>query len=91
MNISKLFKELENYIADELNGELILEGNRIVWSYDLDRDGATQDIEAIDDDELEFRKEIDDETDTYHEFQDYDEDLNIFIFIYLVKFIFSNI
>jgi len=53
MNISELFEQLQN-ILDDLNGEIILEGNCIVWSYDLDRDGATQDIEATDDDELEF-------------------------------------
>ena len=54
MNISELFEELQNSIADELSGELILEGNRIVWSYDLDRDGATPDIEVNDDDDVEF-------------------------------------
>jgi len=54
MNISELFEELQDNILEDLNGELILEGNCIFWSYDLDRDGATQDIEATDDDDVEF-------------------------------------
>jgi hypothetical protein len=54
MNISELFEELQDNILEELNGELILEGNCIIWSYDLDRDGATQDLEVNDDDEIEF-------------------------------------
>ena len=54
MNISELFDKLQDNIPEELNGELILEGNCIIWSYDLDRDGATQDLEISDDDDAEF-------------------------------------
>jgi hypothetical protein len=54
MNISELFEKLQDDISEELNGELILEGNCIIWSYDLDRDGATQDLEISDDDDVEF-------------------------------------
>jgi hypothetical protein len=54
MNICELFEELQDNIAGDLNGELILEGNCIIWSYDLDRDGATPDLEIADDDEQEY-------------------------------------
>ena len=55
MNINELFEKLQEDILGNLTGDLILEGNCIVWSYDLDRDGATQDIEANDDDaEFDF-------------------------------------
>lgn len=54
MNISELFEELQDNILDNLNGELILEGNCIIWSYDLDRDGATPDLGISDDDDVEF-------------------------------------
>ena len=54
MNINELFEELQDNISDELKGELILIGNCIIWSYDLDRNGVVEDIEHHDDDELEF-------------------------------------
>lgn len=54
MNICELFEELQDNIFDDLNGELSLEGNCIIWSYDLDRDGATPDLEVSDDDDVEF-------------------------------------
>lgn len=54
MNICELFEELQDNIFDDLNGELSLEGNCIIWSYDLDRDGATPDLEVADDDDVEF-------------------------------------
>jgi hypothetical protein len=59
MNISELFEKIQEDILDELRGEIILEGNCIVWSYDIDRDGmpideATDEDVDLDDDELEF-------------------------------------
>jgi len=54
MNISELFEELQDNILDDLNGELILEGNCIVWSYDIDRDAVPENNNVEDDDDLEF-------------------------------------
>jgi len=55
MNINELFEELQNNILEELNGELILDGNCIVWSHDIDREEIIDDIELNeDDDELEY-------------------------------------
>lgn len=54
MNINELFEELQDNILDELNGELILEGNCIIWSYDIDRDGMPIEEKTDDEDELEF-------------------------------------
>lgn len=56
MNINKLFEKMEEDSFNEnLNGELVLEGNCIVWSFDLDKN--SEEIEAPqvnDEDELEF-------------------------------------
>jgi len=36
MNISKLFEEIQNeFVSEELNGEFLLHGNVIIWSYNL--------------------------------------------------------
>jgi hypothetical protein len=72
MNISELFEKLQDDILEELNGELILEGNCIIWSYDLDRDSAVQDIEVNDDDEFDFTSATSPEELLQ---QGYDEDL----------------
>ena len=54
MNISELFEKLQDNVSNEFNGELILEGNCIIWSYDIDRDGMPVEEKTNDDDELEF-------------------------------------
>lgn len=39
MNISELFEELQdNFLPEELNGEFMLHGNVIIWSYNLTED-----------------------------------------------------
>ena len=56
MKINKLFEKLQDEtFSEDLNGEFILEGNCIIWSFDLDKNA--EEIEAPqvqDDDELEF-------------------------------------
>jgi hypothetical protein len=55
MNINELFEDLQDNVLDDLNGELILEKNCIIWSYDIDRDGAMVENESNDDiDEFEY-------------------------------------
>lgn len=54
MNINELFEELQDNILGELNGEIILQGNCIVWSYDIDRDGIAIIDDTEDDDDLEY-------------------------------------
>lgn len=45
MKVNELFKKIENYfVPEELNGEFQLQGNCIVWTYDLDND--SEEIEA---------------------------------------------
>jgi hypothetical protein len=48
MNISILFEELEK---EELRGELMLEGNCIIWSYNLNDDSEEIDIAEVNDDD----------------------------------------
>jgi len=52
MNINDLFENLQKSLIDEIKGELILNGNCIVWSYDLDRN--VEEIEITDDDEIDY-------------------------------------
>jgi len=54
MKINELFEELQDNVLEELNGEIILEGNCIIWSYDIDRDGIAIIDDTEDDDDLEF-------------------------------------
>ena len=54
MNISELFEKLQNDISNDFNGELILEGNCIIWSYDIDRNGMAVEEKTDDDEEVEF-------------------------------------
>ena len=50
MNINELFEEIQDeYIPEELNGEYLLQGNCIVWTYDLDDDA--EEIDNFDEDE----------------------------------------
>ena len=53
MNINELFEEIQDeFIPEELNGEFLLQGNCIVWSYNLDDDA--EDIEYGEDDDENF-------------------------------------
>ena len=50
MNINELFEEIQNeFLPEELNGEFLLQGNLIIWSYNLDEDA--EEIDYIEDDE----------------------------------------
>jgi hypothetical protein len=56
MNIKELLEKLQdNFHSDDLNGELILHGNCIIWEYNLDKDAEEIEI-PIDEqeDELNF-------------------------------------
>ncbi len=54
MNIRNLFEQLQDEVQDNLKGELVLEGNRIVWSYDIDKNGMPVEEDTNEEDELEF-------------------------------------
>jgi|WetSurMetagenome_2_1015567.scaffolds.fasta_scaffold984821_2 hypothetical protein len=57
MNISDLFDELqERFFPEDLNGELVLHGNCIVWSHKVENDIEDEDevSEFEDDDPLSF-------------------------------------
>jgi len=50
MNINELFEKIQDEFSfDELKGEFLLQGNCIVWSYNLEED--TEEIDYQDDDE----------------------------------------
>lgn len=54
MNICELFEELKDNVLDILNGDLVLQKKCIVWSYSLDNDGVTEDLELTDDEDYDF-------------------------------------
>jgi len=52
MNINELFDKLqEDGLTEDLGGELIIKGNCIIWTYDLNKN--SEEIEAPSDDEEE--------------------------------------
>lgn len=52
MEINQLFKKLqEDFITDESEGELILQGNCIIWTYVLDDDCEDIDLSEYEDDD----------------------------------------
>lgn len=54
MNINELFEKIqENFLPEQLKGEFQLQGNRIVWTYDIKKDSEETDIPDDDDDEAE--------------------------------------
>jgi len=59
MNINELFEKIQDkFLPEDLNGEFILQGNCIIWSYNLIND--SEEIEPPcedDDDELNFNFE----------------------------------
>ncbi len=76
MNISELFEEIQNkFLPEDLNGELTLHGNCIIWTYNLDE----EEVEIIvpNDDEDEDAPLFDFESSSSEELlQDaYDEDI----------------
>jgi hypothetical protein len=55
MNINELFEKLQDeYLPEELNGEFVLAGNLIVWTYDLDEDSEGISIDDEDDEDNNF-------------------------------------
>jgi len=52
MNINELFETIQDEIGiDGLNGEFLLDGKKIIWSYKISEDGDDLD-EMYDDDEM---------------------------------------
>jgi len=50
MNISELFETIQNeFLPEELNGEFLLHGNVIIWSYNLTED--SEELLYLDEDE----------------------------------------
>jgi hypothetical protein len=55
MNINELFNEFQNeFEEDELRGEFILQGNVIIWSFNLSDDEDILDCVEEEDDEYVF-------------------------------------
>jgi len=53
MNISELFETIQNeFLPEELNGEFLLHGNVIIWSYNLTED--SEELLYLDEDEEEL-------------------------------------
>jgi hypothetical protein len=50
MNINELFEEIQDeFILEDLNGEFLLQGRNIVWSYNLE--DSNEEIDFTEDDE----------------------------------------
>lgn len=57
MNISELFETIQDeLLSDELNGEFLLHGNVIIWSYNITEN--SEEAEYLDDDEESFNFEV---------------------------------
>jgi hypothetical protein len=55
MNINELFEKIqEKFSEEELKGEFTLQGNCIVWEYNLDNNSEEIQAPVNDDDELTF-------------------------------------
>jgi hypothetical protein len=64
MNISELFEKIQNnFDEDELRGEIILQGNVIIWSYNLsdDEDDFNCSEEDSDEDIFNYENRCDEE------------------------------
>jgi hypothetical protein len=75
MNVNELFEKIQdNFLPEELNGEFTLQGNCIIWTYDLD-DNDSEEISTPneDEDELGFGFETASSEELLHEA--YDDDL----------------
>ncbi len=55
MNIRELFEKIQDtFNSDNINGEFILQGNCIIWSYSLDNDSEDLPMLDVDDDEYVY-------------------------------------
>lgn len=53
MNINELFEEIQDeFIPEELNGEFLLQGSCILWSYDLEESAEEIDYDEDNDDNM---------------------------------------
>jgi hypothetical protein len=53
MNINELFETIQDeFLPEELNGDFLLHGNVIIWSYNLTED--SEELLYLDEDEEEF-------------------------------------
>lgn len=55
MNINELFEKIQDdFSSDELKGEFLLQGNCIIWSYNLEENTEEIDYQENDDDYFNF-------------------------------------
>jgi hypothetical protein len=55
LNISEVFEAIQDkFLPEELNGEFILQGNCIIWTYDLDEDSEVIPAPSEDDEESNY-------------------------------------
>lgn len=55
MNINELFEQIQDkFLPETLNGEFTLQGNCIIWTYNLDNDSEEIDMLSEDDEEEIF-------------------------------------
>ena len=55
MNINELFEKIQDkFFPEDLSGEFQLQGNCIVWTYNLENDSEEIPAPSEDDDELQF-------------------------------------
>jgi hypothetical protein len=74
MNVSELFEKIQdNFLPEELNGEFTLQGNCIIWTYNLEHDSEEIEMPNEDDDEIGFSFESQSTEELLNEA--YDEDL----------------
>jgi len=58
MKVNELFEKLEEkFLPEDLNGELQLQGNCIIWTYNLDNNSEEIEPPEGDDDDLSFNFE----------------------------------
>jgi hypothetical protein len=55
MNINELFEQIQDkFLPEDLNGEFTLQGNCIIWTYNLDNDSEEIDVPNEEDEEQTF-------------------------------------
>jgi hypothetical protein len=58
MKVNELFEKIEErFLPEDLNGEFQLQGNCIIWTYNLDNDSEEINFPEDDEDELSFNFE----------------------------------
>lgn len=66
MNINELFETIQDeFVPEEINGEFLLHGNVIIWSYDLTEN--SEEIDYQDDDDESFGFEASSSEELLHE------------------------